>query len=116
MAAVRFVEEHPAHFIFLAVGSPRQERLAKCLQERGVATGVGLCIGASLLFLTGSEKRAPKPLRQAGLEWVWRLGINPRRMWRRYLVDDIVVLRLVWREAVARCREAALRKLGRNAS
>ena len=114
-AALRFVEEHPARFVFLAVGSPRQERLAKCLQERGRATGIGLCIGASLLFLTGAEKRAPMPLRRAGLEWVWRLGMNPRRMWRRYLVDDVAVLRLLWREALARRRDAALSKPGRAA-
>lgn len=114
-AAIRFVEEHPARFVFLAVGSPRQERLAKCLQERGRATGIGLCIGASLLFLTGGEKRAPMLLRQAGLEWVWRLGMNPRRMWRRYLVDDVLVLRLLWREAMARRRDAALRKSSQTA-
>src|SRR4051794_30933511 len=50
-AAVQFVENHPARLVFLAVGSPRQEMLAQALARRGIATGTGLCIGASLDYL-----------------------------------------------------------------
>src|SRR6478735_692509 len=51
-----------------------------------------LCIGASLLFLLGHEKRPPWPVQQAGLEWAWRLVQDPRRLARRYLVDSPAVL------------------------
>ena len=98
-AALSFLEANPARFILLAVGSPRQEVVAEALVRRGQARGTGLCIGASLLFLTGAERRAPKLLQQAGLEWAWRLAQDPRRLARRYLVDDPAILRLLWQEA-----------------
>ena len=98
-AAIRFLENNPARFSFLAVGSPRQEVVAAALVRRGKATGVGLCIGASLLFLTGAERRAPRPVQGMGLEWAWRLAQDPRRLARRYLVDSPKIVRLLWREA-----------------
>jgi N-acetylglucosaminyldiphosphoundecaprenol N-acetyl-beta-D-mannosaminyltransferase len=96
-AALAFAETHPARFIFLAVGSPRQEVVAARLVERGVARGTGLCIGASLLFLAGEEKRAPRLLQQAGLEWAWRMLQDPKRLARRYL-SNTAILRLLWEE------------------
>jgi len=98
-AAIAFLEANPARFVLLCVGSPRQEAVAAALVDRGRATGIGLCIGASLLFLVGLERRAPRPVQRAGLEWAWRLAQNPRRLARRYLVDDPAILHLLWREA-----------------
>ena len=43
-----------------------------------------ICIGASLDFLAGTQVRAPQFMRNNGLEWVWRLATNPRRLGRRY--------------------------------
>jgi N-acetylglucosaminyldiphosphoundecaprenol N-acetyl-beta-D-mannosaminyltransferase len=100
--AVRFVEANPTRLVFLAVGSPRQETVARVLVARGVATGTGLCVGASLHYLAGLERRAPVLVQKAGMEWAWRLAQNPRRLWRRYLVDDPAILRLLWREARGR--------------
>lgn len=100
-AALAFVEANPARFTFLAVGSPRQEKVAALLAERGVARGIGLCIGASLLFLAGEERRAPRMLQRAGLEWAWRLSQDPRRLAGRYW-DSTAVLGLLWKERKAR--------------
>jgi len=72
------------------------------LAARGIAVGTGLCVGASLQFLLGTERRAPILLQRAGLEWAWRLAQNPRRLWRRYLVDNPAILGLLWREALQR--------------
>ncbi len=84
---VRFIEsQSPFRFCFLAVGSPQQEALAALLQARGIARGLALCVGASLDFLTGSEKRAPQWMQQMALEWLYRLAQNPKRLARRYLV------------------------------
>lgn len=104
--ALRFLETHPARFAFLAVGSPRQEVVAEALVRRGKATGVGLCIGASLLFLAGAERRAPRPVQKAGLEWAWRLAGDPKRLARRYLVDSPRIVRLLWQEARRERRRA----------
>jgi len=101
-AAVAFVLAHPARFVFLAVGSPRQERLADAIRATGRATGIGLCIGASLEFLAGATRRAPRWMQRAGLEWLHRLASDPRRLARRYLVEDPPIFRLLLRERLAR--------------
>ena len=99
--AVDFAVAHPARFTVLAVGSPVQEQLAVAIQGSG-ATGVGLCVGAALDFWTGLAPRAPSWLRRLGLEWLFRLWREPRRLARRYLIDDWAVLRLL---LVARWRD-----------
>jgi exopolysaccharide biosynthesis WecB/TagA/CpsF family protein len=73
-------------FCFLAIGSPQQEIIAQKLKERGKARGLALCVGAAINFMTGSEKRAPLWVQEAGLEWLYRLIRDPRRLWKRYLV------------------------------
>ena len=97
-AAVAFVRDNPARFVFLAVGSPRQERLAAAILAAGGATGTGLCIGASLEFLAGARARAPDILRRTGFEWLFRLGCEPNRLWRRYLIDSPAVVALLVRQ------------------
>jgi exopolysaccharide biosynthesis WecB/TagA/CpsF family protein len=76
----------PFRFCFLAVGSPQQEIIAQKLKERRVVRGLALCVGAAIDFLTGVEKRAPLWMQEAGLEWLYRLTRNPKRLWARYLV------------------------------
>lgn len=84
---VAFIESNsPFRFCFLAVGSPQQEALAALLSARGKARGLALCVGASLNFITGVEKRAPGWMQQLSLEWLYRLSRNPTRMANRYLV------------------------------
>jgi N-acetylglucosaminyldiphosphoundecaprenol N-acetyl-beta-D-mannosaminyltransferase len=97
-AAVEFVLTHPARFVFLAVGSPRQEILAAAIAATRQATGVGLCIGASLEFLAGAAQRAPVWMQHAGLEWLYRLAREPRRLARRYLRDCPLVFPMLLRE------------------
>jgi exopolysaccharide biosynthesis WecB/TagA/CpsF family protein len=98
---VEFVLSHPARFVFLAVGSPRQERLAAAIKATGRATGIGLCIGASLEFIAGAQPRAPVWMRRAGLEWLHRLGRDPTRLARRYLIDCPAIFPMLLHERVA---------------
>jgi exopolysaccharide biosynthesis WecB/TagA/CpsF family protein len=97
--AVQFVIAARARYIFVAVGSPQQEILAYRIARTGLATGVGLCIGASLQFLTDEQARAPKILQKLCLEWLFRLMSDPKRLWRRYLVDGPLIFEIVrqWR-------------------
>jgi len=86
-SCLRAIEESsPFRFCFLAVGSPQQEIIAQRLKERGIARGLALCIGASIDFITGVEKRAPIWMRKSGFEWLFRLIQNPKRLAKRYLV------------------------------
>jgi exopolysaccharide biosynthesis WecB/TagA/CpsF family protein len=92
---VAFVRANPARLVFLAVGSPRQERLAATLAASGDVTGTGLCIGASLEFLAGARQRAPLLSRRVGLEWLFRFAGNPRKLFRRYVIDSPAVIALL---------------------
>ncbi len=101
-----FIADNPSRFVFLCVGSPQQELVAEACLNRGDCTGVGLCVGASLDFLSGQARRAPKWIRRARLEWLHRLAEEPRRMWKRYLLDGpkIAFLWWEWRKARAKLR------------
>jgi exopolysaccharide biosynthesis WecB/TagA/CpsF family protein len=86
-SCLRFIEDHsPFRFCLLAVGAPQQEVLAEKLKARGRARGLALCIGASINFLTGDERRAPLWMQRCGLEWSYRLLRAPARMGKRYLI------------------------------
>ena len=98
-AAAAFVAESNARFIILAVGSPQQEFIARQALSMSPSGGVALCVGASLDFLTGRQQRAPRVMRRLGLEWAHRLMTNPRRLWRRYLVDGMAIFPIFARHA-----------------
>ncbi|KTT72473.1 WecB/TagA/CpsF family glycosyltransferase [Sphingomonas endophytica] len=93
-AAVTFGREARARFLFIAVGSPQQELLARRIAQAGRATGCALCIGASLDFIVGRQRRAPRMVQRLGLEWAHRLVSQPGRLWRRYLVDGPRIFRM----------------------
>jgi exopolysaccharide biosynthesis WecB/TagA/CpsF family protein len=76
----------PFRFCFLAIGSPQQEIIAQKLERRGIARGLALCIGASINYITGVEKRAPQWIQKSGFEWLFRLAQDPKRLAKRYLV------------------------------
>jgi len=86
-AVLEFIErQSPFRFCLLAVGSPQQEAVAQQLKRRGIARGLALCIGASVDFITGKERRAPPLMQKLGLEWAFRLLQSPRRLGKRYLI------------------------------
>lgn len=101
--AVRFLMNARARYVFLAVGSPQQEILAYRAKRAGGVTGIGFCVGASLDFLTGVQDRAPPIMQRMSLEWLYRLSSNPKRMWRRYLVEgpEIFQIERSWRRGRA---------------
>lgn len=83
-----FIQDNQADVWLLAVGMPQQEYLADMVSNEMDCFGTGLCIGASLDFLTGVEKRAPRWMASIGLEWLWRLLSDPVGKWRRYMVES----------------------------
>src|SRR5262249_37659040 len=105
---IRFIEsQSPFRFCFLAVGCPQQEAVAEALRRRGIARGLALCVGASLNFITGREKRAPVWMQKMSMEWLYRLLQDPKRLASRYLVRgprffaNLRHMRFVLREATA---------------
>lgn len=73
--------------LFVAMGSPRQEKwLAANIEQLQVPFSIG--IGGSFDHVAGFQARAPLWMQRSGLEWLYRLVREPRRLWKRYLVDS----------------------------
>ncbi len=82
----RAIEGSGACIVFVALGCPRQE--AWMAAHRGRIRAVMIGVGAAFDFHAGVTPRAPRWMREAGLEWLHRLASEPRRLWRRYLVTN----------------------------
>lgn len=91
-------------FWLLSVGSPQQEMLARRMADLPGIAGTALCIGASIDFLTGDQRRAPRAVQRLSLEWAWRLATEPRRLARRYLVEGPAIFPIAYRWARRRRR------------
>jgi N-acetylglucosaminyldiphosphoundecaprenol N-acetyl-beta-D-mannosaminyltransferase len=86
-----------ADFIFLAVGSPQQEKLAHLIKPN-LNKGVILCVGASIDYLTGKERRASLWVQQIRMEWFFRFLQAPQKRFRRYFINCPQIFYLLWQE------------------
>ena len=83
--------------LFVAMGSPKKELfLNRWKDELQVPFVMG--VGGTFDVVAGQVRRAPQWMQRAALEWLYRLGQEPRRMWRRYLVEDMAFVGLLARE------------------
>jgi N-acetylglucosaminyldiphosphoundecaprenol N-acetyl-beta-D-mannosaminyltransferase len=86
--------------LLVAFGAPRQD----CwLRHNLAATGatIGIGVGGLFDFYSGSIPRAPRWMRRLGVEWVWRLAQEPRRLWRRYLIGNFTFVARVLQARMA---------------
>jgi N-acetylglucosaminyldiphosphoundecaprenol N-acetyl-beta-D-mannosaminyltransferase len=86
------------NLVLVAMGAPKQELWIHHNRER-LGAGVGVGVGASLDFVVGRMSRAPRWVSNAGLEWLYRLAREPRRLARRYLWKDPRFLAVLVRTA-----------------
>jgi N-acetylglucosaminyldiphosphoundecaprenol N-acetyl-beta-D-mannosaminyltransferase len=82
--------------VLVALGAPKQELWIDRFGER-IKPAVAMGVGGSLDFVVGRVTRAPAWMSRAGLEWLFRLWQEPRRMWRRYLIEDPKFIAIVAR-------------------
>jgi N-acetylglucosaminyldiphosphoundecaprenol N-acetyl-beta-D-mannosaminyltransferase len=75
-----------ARILFVGLGCPKQERWMAA--QRAALPCVLVGVGAAFDFLAGAKPQAPAWMQRAGLEWLFRLAVEPRRLWRRYLVGN----------------------------
>lgn len=84
------IEASGARIVFVGLGAPKQDQFAARL--RGRVRAVQVCVGAAFDFHAGTKRMAPRWMQRSGLEWLFRLCAEPRRLWRRYLVTNSVFL------------------------
>ncbi|MBQ8440116.1 MAG: WecB/TagA/CpsF family glycosyltransferase, partial [Clostridia bacterium] len=78
------------------LGCPKQEKFIYENREKYNAP-ISVCAGATVDFLAGNVNRAPKWMSEHGLEWFYRFLQEPKRMFRRYFVDDLKIIPLTWK-------------------
>ena len=86
---------HP-DLLIACFGCPKQEKWIYENYQKYDAK-VSVCAGATVDFLAGNVNRAPRWMSEHGLEWFYRFTQEPKRMFKRYFVDDIKVAKLVWK-------------------
>ncbi|MGA2077574.1 MAG: WecB/TagA/CpsF family glycosyltransferase [Terriglobia bacterium] len=96
-ATSRMIREANPHILFVGLGVPKQENW---IYEHGLKLGVPVCmgIGGSFEMVGGVTPRAPRWMQQLGLEWLFRLAVEPRRLWKRYLIGNVQFMVMVFRQ------------------
>lgn len=113
-AIVRQINSSGAGLLFVGLGCPKQEEWMA--EHRGRVNAVMIGVGAAFDYHAGTLPRAPDWMRSSGLEWLFRVLSEPRRLWKRYLLTNSV---FIWRTAVefldprARASEATQRNSGK---
>jgi N-acetylglucosaminyldiphosphoundecaprenol N-acetyl-beta-D-mannosaminyltransferase len=90
-AAVGAINDSGAAIVFVGLGSPKQDRWMAA--HRGRVKAVMIGVGAAFDFIAGVKRQAPRAVQAMGLEWLFRLVTEPRRLWRRYIRQNP---RFVW--------------------
>ncbi|MEM9713558.1 MAG: WecB/TagA/CpsF family glycosyltransferase [Actinomycetota bacterium] len=86
-AVVEQINGSGAHFVWVGLSTPKQERWMAAMRPRLTAPGL-LGVGAAFDMHSGTVRQAPAWMQRSGLEWLFRLLVEPRRLWRRYLSNN----------------------------
>lgn len=91
--------------LFVALGAPKQEYwIYEHRSKLGVPLSIG--IGGSFEMISGMTRRAPRWIQAAGFEWLFRLAMEPRRLWKRYLIGNVQFVGILLRQAFGRSEAA----------
>jgi exopolysaccharide biosynthesis WecB/TagA/CpsF family protein len=93
---IDLVNQSGATVLAIGVGCPKQEKFIYQYRHRFKHVKIFLAIGATIDFEAGNVHRAPKWISEMGLEWLYRLVSEPRRLWKRYLVEGPAFFWLVF--------------------
>ena len=99
---VERVNSSGATVLAVGVGAPKQEKWIMRHKNRMPGVRIFMAIGATIDFEAGNVPRAPKWMSRVGLEWLYRLLREPKRLWRRYLVENPPFLWLVLKQRMGR--------------
>jgi N-acetylglucosaminyldiphosphoundecaprenol N-acetyl-beta-D-mannosaminyltransferase len=92
---VELINQSGATVLAIGVGSPKQEKWLVKYRNKLTNIKILLGIGATIDFEAGCKPRSPKWMSQVGIEWVYRLLSEPRRLWKRYLIEGLPFFRLI---------------------
>ncbi|ACK68707.1 glycosyl transferase, WecB/TagA/CpsF family [Gloeothece citriformis PCC 7424] len=96
------INQSGATVLAIGVGSPKQEKWIMKYKHQMPHIKIFLGIGATIDFEAGHKPRSPKWMSEVGLEWLYRLLSEPKRLWKRYLVEDIYFFWLILQQKLRR--------------
>jgi N-acetylglucosaminyldiphosphoundecaprenol N-acetyl-beta-D-mannosaminyltransferase len=94
--------ESKAQVVWVGLGTPKQDWESARLA--GDIAAIFIAVGAAFDFIAGEKKQAPMWMQRNGLEWLFRLAAEPRRLWKRYLFGNARFLRAILGEMLRTCR------------
>ena len=97
--------ESKAQVVWVGLGTPKQDWESARLA--GDVGAIFIAVGAAFDFIAGEKKQAPMWMQRNGLEWLFRLAVEPRRLWKRYLFGNARFLRATIREMLRTYRSTA---------
>ncbi|NJK72850.1 MAG: WecB/TagA/CpsF family glycosyltransferase [Microcoleus sp. SU_5_6] len=86
---INLINESGANVLAIGVGAPKQEKWLVKYRHQLTNIKIFLAIGATIDFEAGHKARAPKWMSEVGIEWAYRLLSEPRRLWKRYLIEGL---------------------------
>ncbi|WP_291967899.1 WecB/TagA/CpsF family glycosyltransferase [Caloramator sp.] len=96
---IKLLTDSAPDILFVGVGAPKQEKWIYNHKDQ-IKVPVSIGIGASFDFIAGTKKRAPKWMQSVGLEWFYRFIQEPRRMFKRYFVEDMRFITIIFKQIV----------------
>jgi N-acetylglucosaminyldiphosphoundecaprenol N-acetyl-beta-D-mannosaminyltransferase len=97
-AIVEMINQSNATVLAVGVGAPKQELWIAKYKDKLPNIKIFLAVGAAIDFAAGHKERSPEWMSEMGLEWLHRLLSEPRRLWKRYLIDDMPFVWLILRQ------------------
>ncbi|MBD2089663.1 WecB/TagA/CpsF family glycosyltransferase [Microcoleus sp. FACHB-1515] len=95
---IEMVNRSGATVLAIGVGAPKQEKFIHEHKHRMPGVKIFLAIGATIDFEAGNVKRSPRWISEMGMEWIYRLIAEPRRLWKRYLIEDLPFVWLILKQ------------------
>jgi exopolysaccharide biosynthesis WecB/TagA/CpsF family protein len=95
---VDIINQSGATVLAVGVGSPKQEKWIFKYKDKLPNVKIFMAIGATIDFEAGTLQRAPKWISMLGMEWVFRITQDPKRLWRRYLLEDLPIVGLLLKQ------------------
>lgn len=92
---IELIDQSGATVLAIGVGAPKQELWLAKYKDRLKNVKLFFAIGATIDFEAGNIQRSPKWMSQVGLEWLYRILCEPKRLWKRYIIDDFPFFWLV---------------------
>ena len=104
---MRRIVDSGARILFVGLGCPKQEKWMARHRDRLPLVQLG--VGAAFAFHAGEVRQAPAWIQRIGMEWAFRLAMEPRRLWKRYLVGNTRFVWLITMEWIRNLRDTVLR-------